>query len=200
MACNLAVTMAMAGKRIVLVDGDLRLPRVHEYFAMPNEIGLSSIIAGTSTLADALRPYDLPTASRDGQDELQQQADRRLKTARRLVVLTSGPQVPDPGELVASDRFGSIIHELQMTNVDYVIIDSPALLEVGDAAAMAARVEGLLVVTSLDKARRPVLEEAHDVLSHLPCRKLGIVMTAARVRTSHYQRRYATAVRPTASG
>jgi len=185
--CNLAVTMAMAGKKVVVVDGDLRRPRVHEYFGLPNDVGLSSVAAGDVTLAEALKTVDLPPTLRPGGDNgSRPDAAARARNARRLVVLTSGPFVPDPGELVASKRFGSIIRELQTASVDFVIVDSPALMEVGDAAAMAAQVEGLVMVVSLDKARHTTLVEARHLLAPLPCKKLGAILVRAKSGPSGY--------------
>lgn len=182
MVCNLAVTMAMAGKKIVVVEGDLRKPRVHEYFNMSNDVGLSSVAAGTASLADALRAVDLPATLRGSTDGNGPNPDAsvRITGDRRLVVLTAGPPVADPGELVASKRFGSIIRDLQKSNVDFVIVDSPALLEVGDATAMAAQVDALVMVVDLDKVTRPLLLEARESLAPLPCRKLGSVVISSK--------------------
>jgi polysaccharide biosynthesis transport protein len=187
MVCNLAVTMAMAGKKIVVVDGNLRRPRVHEYLNVSNDVGLSSVAAGTVSIGDALRAVDLPATlrgSRNGDGSVRDESVR-VTSDRRLVVLTAGPRVADPGELVASKQFGTIIRGLTATKVDFVIVDSPALLEVGDAATMASQVEGLIVVASLVRARRSTLREAQDVLAPLPCRKLGVVLVRARQERSH---------------
>ena len=90
---------------------------------------------------------------------------------RRLVVLTAGPRVASPGEVVASSRFGAVIRALQSTNVDLVIVAAPPLLECGDAAAMASRVEGLVVVVNLPSAHRSTLEQTRALLAALPCER-----------------------------
>ena len=182
MVCNLAATLAMGGKRVVVVDGDLRKPSVHDYFGLSNEVGLSSVVAGEAKLADVLRPIDLPLPVRSTWGDNGSQPSAPLSSSRthRLVVLTSGPLPPDPGELVASKRFGAIIKELKASSVDFVIVDSPALLEVGDAAAMAAQVEGLMMVVDVDKIARATLREAKDLLRPLPCHKLGAVLVRVR--------------------
>ncbi len=162
--CNLAVTLAMAGHRVVVVDADLRRPRVHEYFGITNDVGLSDVVAGTAQLADALRPIELPAPapfrrSKGGATPGQSRAASR---PHRLVVLTSGPRPPDPGELVASKRFAAVIAGLHKASVEFIIVDSPAFLKVGDAAAMAATIQGLLMVVDTDKVRRPMLQEARS--------------------------------------
>lgn len=96
-----------------------------------------------------------------------------------LRVLPSGPLPPNPGEMAASQRLGEIIHALGDT-VDIVILDTPPLLEVGDAAAMASRVDGMVFVVNMDRVRWPMLERSQAQLERFPCRKLGMVVVAAK--------------------
>lgn len=180
LACNLAVTMAMAGKRVVVVDGDLRHPTMHEYFGLDNDVGLSTVVAGTAEIAQALRPVSLPLVGQAGGDGNGSAPDAAMLADRRLVVLTAGPRVASPGEVVASSRFGAVIRALQSTNVDLVIVAAPPLLECGDAAAMASRVEGLVVVVNLPSAHRSTLEQTRALLAALPCRKIGAVATGVK--------------------
>ena len=108
-----------------------------------------------------------------------------------LRVLPSGPLPPNPGEMAASQRFGEVIGMLADT-ADLVIIDSPPLLEVGDAAAMAARADGLLFVANMAKLKWPMLERSHAQLVKFPCRRLGLVVVAAkRVHQPVHGYRYA---------
>ncbi len=188
LVCNLAATLAMAGKRVVVVDGDLRKPRVHDYFGLSNEAGLTDVIAGQAKLADVLRPIDLPSPNRGslGGDGSRPDGSPTSSRSNRLVVLTSGPLPLDPGELVASGRFGAVVKDLQNSNVDFVFVDSPALLEVGDAAAMAAQVEGLVFVVNVEKVDRPTLQEARQLLAPLPCDKLGAVLVRGKGRRGGY--------------
>ena len=185
--CNLAVTLAMAGKRVIVVDGDLRKPSVHERFGIPNHIGVTSVLAGEVELVNALRPIDVPSPflryhGRNGSEP----DSGPSPAAPRLLVLTAGPRSADPGEVVANNAFGAMIEDLKKSDADVVIIDSPALLEVGDAATMAAQVEGLIMVVDIHKVRRPALREAGFLLPTLPCRKLGAVMVKAKLGRSGY--------------
>ena len=97
----------------------------------------------------------------------------------RLFVLTSGPVPPNPAEILASKSFAAMVTALQ-DNYDMVIVDAPSLLAVGDPAAIARCVDGLMVLVDLTQAKRPLLEEAARQLSQMPCRKLGLVLVSRR--------------------
>jgi polysaccharide biosynthesis transport protein len=213
-ACNLAVSMALAGKRVVLVDADLRRPRIHDYLGIANSAGLSSVIARRAELADALVTVRLDGVgpSDDGraapglrmrdsavrvfsaagsEPGIDPRADsigsRDILRSREtgwaptadddpfLRVLPSGPLPPNPGEMVASRRFAEIVDELS-ADADLVLIDTPAMLSVGDLAPMAAKADALVFVVNTALIRRPLLERAQAQLAKLPCRKLGLVL------------------------
>jgi succinoglycan biosynthesis transport protein ExoP len=217
-ACNLAVSMALAGKRVVLVDADLRSPRVHTYVGIPNTVGLSSVIARRVSVADAVVPIVLDTSPRNN-GSLVMTSERttgaqtvsaamssvRVRTGSAadpglppdwlwpegpdatpiLRVLTSGPLPPNPGEIVASRRCGEIIAELA-ADADIVLVDAPAMLPVGDTAALAGSVDALVYVVNTDKVRQPALKQAHSQLAHLSCRKLGIIEIADKKGHGYY--------------
>ena len=106
--------------------------------------------------------------------------------AGSLQVLTSGPLPPDPGEFIASKRMSSVLEQLHQREVDYVLIDAPPLLVVGDAGALASSVDGLVLLASIGKARRPILRNVRDALNSLPCRKIGVVVVGERVEHRQY--------------
>lgn len=207
--CNLAVSMALAGKRVILVDADLRSPRVHAYMGVPNSVGVSSVMARRVDVAHAVIPVVL-NASADHNGSLVMTAEVATGTVVRrgggtagpengaggapaqtgpwqwpagsdeapvLRVLPSGPLPPNPGEMIASRRFGEILAELS-AEADLVLIDAPAMLPVGDAAAMAPWVDAMVYVVNATKVRRPSLRQARMQLAHLPCRKLGLIEVA----------------------
>jgi len=135
---------------------------------------------------DGLDRYRRSTVLTAQRDSAQHLLVERVKGNRRLVVLPAGPRVPDPGELVASQRFGDILRELRSATVDLVIVDSPALMEVGDAAAMAAQIEALVMIVDLDMAHHSTLVEMRHLLAPLPCKKLGAILVKTKGRTSGY--------------
>jgi Mrp family chromosome partitioning ATPase len=101
-------------------------------------------------------------------------------------VLTSGPKPPNPGEIVSSKRMSAIVTELKK-EADIVLVDSPALLAVGDTAALAGKVDGVLFLIDMAVVKRPMLEEAADLLGKLPCRKLGVVVMRQHGAGSEYR-------------
>jgi Mrp family chromosome partitioning ATPase len=184
--CNLAVTLARAGKQVIVVDADLRNPRVHKVFEMTNAIGLSSVALGMTGLKEALRLFEesgevrVRTAKPDGRSSALARWEGSLR------VLTSGPIPPNPGEVVASRRVQELLTSIAELGADYVLVDTPPLLAFGDAAALAPSVDGLIMVVNMKKARRPVLEDGREILDSLPCRKVGLVVTGEKIEDSHY--------------
>lgn len=173
--CNLAVTLARAGKNVVVVDADLRRPRVHTLFRLQNRIGVSTVVTGQSTLEESLQR--IPGAPEQGMQ------------VGSLGILTSGPVPPNPGELVASRRLTAVIATLA-DQADVVLVDSAPLLVVGDAAALAGSVQGLILVARLGTVTKAMLREASEFLATLPSRKLGTVITAVSSEASAYRYRY----------
>jgi Mrp family chromosome partitioning ATPase/capsular polysaccharide biosynthesis protein len=213
--CNLAVSLALAGKSVVLVDADLRSPRVHAYLGVPNVVGVSSVLARRIDVDDALTSLVLEPRPRQngalvmtakvvvrasqagspsakgpggGEEGATQWAGEPGGTSV-LRVLPSGPIPPNPGEMVASQRFGEIIEHLRGL-ADIILVDAPAMLPVGDTAAVARTVDGLVYVVNPDRVRRPVLQQARSQLSHLPCALLGIIEIAARKGQGQYSGYY----------
>jgi Mrp family chromosome partitioning ATPase len=94
----------------------------------------------------------------------------------KLVLLPSGPLPPNPGEIVGSQQFGKLLREL-CEESDYVLVDAPPMFAVGDAAAMASWVDGLLVVLHLDDTTAETLKRVEDFFTRTPAKALGIVVT-----------------------
>ncbi len=208
--CNLAITLAMGGRRVVLVDGDLRRPRVHKYLGLSNAFGLSSVVAGKVPLVEALQRYNLPPLdwNQNGNGHRGNGSSSAAATAgngtgsgsavgigdaaRALYVLTAGPLPPNPGEVIASKRFEAIVAELKGSKVDFVLIDTPAFMSVSDAAAIAPRVDGIFVLVNMDGATRPMLTEAREFLDQLPTRKLGVIVVREKLKRAGYYHSYYT--------
>lgn len=201
-ACNLAVSLALAGVRVVLVDGDLRVPRVHEYLGLPNDRGVTSVVTGRHSLQEALQHVDVsvartaalaaaagaaPEAARSAADDAGAGEAGPAADAAALAdvtgngegvplsVLTRGPRAPNPGEVVASRRFAEMIGGYA-GSAELVIVDTPAFLVVGDASAIARTVDGILYVCNPTVVKRPTLEAAAERLAHLPAPLLGAVV------------------------
>jgi len=181
---NLAVSMAMAGKKIIVVDADLRRPRLHRYFGLENSRGLSTVATGQDELLSALQPMAVePTLKGLPTDFRTWAAGTDARS--RLYVLTSGPIPPNPGEIVASRRFEAVLEELA-GECDLLLIDSPAMLAVGDTSAIAAKVDGLVFLVDMQAVKRPQLQTAADQLHRLPVRKLGCVVRMEGIKGGRY--------------
>jgi len=182
---NLAVTLVRAGKRVILLEADLRRPKLHRYFEVPAAPGLSDVVAGRVPLADALRSVPLQPVD----------APQALETAAigmgELVLLTAGTLPPNPGEIVTSRRMRSLVEELERS-ADIVLVDSPPFFAVGDAVALADKVDGLLLVVRMEHVTKVMLKDAATLLRSLPCRRLGIAATNFGAAGTPYHYRYQT--------
>jgi succinoglycan biosynthesis transport protein ExoP len=153
LAANLAVSMAQSGKKVVLLDADFRKPRVHQIFGVSSTVGLASVIAGTASLKDAV----LPTA------------------VAGMWVMPCGPRPENPAELLSSPAFQHLLDALRK-DFDFVLVDTPPLLAVSDPSAVAARVDGVLLVVRFSKYARPNARRAKDLLTSLQANVLGVVV------------------------
>lgn len=155
-AANLAVTLARAGKHVVLVDCDLRRPRAHQFFGLDNTVGLTTVILGTTPLDQALqRVPDLPG----------------------LFVLTSGPKPPNPAELLSSDITRSKL-EVLARSADHVILDSPPLLPVADSVILAGYCDASLLVVKARHANRRSVNRSIELLEQVEAPLLGLVLNS----------------------
>jgi capsular exopolysaccharide synthesis family protein len=163
LAANLACAIATSGKKCLLIDADLRRPRVHNLFGVPNTLGVSSVIR------DGM---DIP-------DVVQQTAITNLS------VMTVGPRVDNPAELLLSPRFTELVEMLRQ-QYEFVIIDTPPVLAVTDPAAVAAHVDGVVLVVRITKRSRPHAKRACETLDLIGARVLGVVVNGVGEGTSGY--------------
>jgi len=182
---NLAATLALAEQNVVLVDGDMRKPSLHTFFGLDNEVGLSTLLTGQSALPETVKHVPLVQAGRGGDGSGPDVA--AYAASASLDVLTGGPQPPNSGELIASRSFADLVRELEQ-KYSLVLIDSPAMLAVGDVAALSATIDGVIMVVDFERVKRPTLREGADLLGPLPCKKLGVIAAREHVRHSEYYR------------
>ena len=166
-AANLAVALARGGRSVVLIDADLRSPRLHELFDLPEKPGLTDLELGDAELDEALREVQiLDTSERGGRE------------AGTLEVLTAGDALHDPDELGAEAAVARVLREVR-SRADFILVDAAPLLRVGDAVALSPHVDGLLVVVRLQSLRSATLDELERALASTPTAKLGVIVTGA---------------------
>jgi Mrp family chromosome partitioning ATPase/capsular polysaccharide biosynthesis protein len=178
-AANLAVALARAGRHVGLVDLDLRRPTLHELFKVDQAPGLTEVSLGRLDLESALHTIDVvPIEERRANGAAYVEASRR--TSGVLELLTTGPLPPNAGEFVGSRTLTDLLLQLRQ-QVDFLLLDTPPLLPVGDAISLSKNVDGLVVLTRLDLLRRPTLSELGRVLGISRAPSLGFVLTSAQI-------------------
>lgn len=160
-AINIALALAEADNRVVIVDGDMRRPMVHKYLDVIGQVGFSTVLSGAATMDDALQ-------------------ETRF---RGVSVLASGAIPPNPSELLGSQTARKLLAELR-ARFDYVIVDSTPLLAVTDAAILAAGADGALVMARFGQTKRDQLTHAVASLKSVDTPPLGVVFTMVPVRGS----------------
>jgi len=178
-AINLALSLAISGARVALVDTDLRNPQMHRYLGLDNRIGLSSLLAGGARVEDSIKVCKTSTFLPLQEDEgLQTGANQSLM--KDFLCLTSGPLPPNPAELLASPRMIEILQSVT-TLTDYVIIDSAPLLLVADAVPLASRVDGVIVVSRAGSTTTEQARQVRGMLEKIGARLVGVVMSDAKL-------------------
>jgi polysaccharide biosynthesis transport protein len=162
-ACLLATTMAQAGQKVILIDCDLRRPRIHRVFGINNDFGVTSVMIDPNAIAEAARSTEVPNLS----------------------VMTAGPLPPNPAELLQSEAFGKLLERLSQ-RYDRVIIDSPPVVPVTDAAVLSTRCDGSVLVVRASKTTREVARRGARSLSDVGGRVLGVVLNAVDLEARHY--------------
>jgi len=180
---NLAVALARTGQRVVLVDLDLRRPFLHKFFDLDSP-GITQVALGHISLEEALVPVAIADARQRWKANGNGNGNGHGAVKGILEVLPSGPIPPDPGEFVGTAVLSEILEELRM-RADFVLIDAPPVLHVGDAMALSTKVDGILVVTRMQVVRRHMLNELARQLANAPTPVLGFVVTAADEEESY---------------
>lgn len=155
---NLAVVMARAGAKVVVIDCDLRRPRLHEVFGVPNDIGFTSVFQGQVPLSGALQA---------------------IPGERNLRVLPSGPLPPNPSELLGSRRTAGILASLKAQGA-LVLLDCPPIMPVTDAAALSAWVDTTIIVVSYGTTTKRQLQRSVELLRQVDAPLVGTVLNRAQ--------------------
>ena len=160
---NLGVVIAQTGKRVLLVDADLRNPSLYRNLDIDNKEGLSTMFLKNETMDKYIRQY----------------------AVNNLFILPSGPPPPNPSEVLASERMKQFIAQAK-EKFDFIVFDSPPLLPVTDAAVLSKICDGTVLVV---RSSKTVIEAAHRVktiLENLKVNILGVVITDVDQRKEHY--------------
>jgi succinoglycan biosynthesis transport protein ExoP len=162
-ACCVATAMAQAGQRVLLVDCDMRRPQIHRVFGKKTELGVSSTLLELDSLKDAVVPTDIPNLS----------------------ILPCGPIPPNPSELLHSAAFEKLL-EVLLTQYDRIIIDSPPIGPVTDAAILSTRVDGTIFVVRAYSTSRDLADRALRALRSVGGRVIGVVLNDVDLSRSEY--------------
>ena len=168
---NLAVALARAGRRVVLIDLDFRRPSLHRYFDATGHAGLTQVLLKHADLDDALVP--VPIVDQEGDA-----TSGNGSVAGLLELLTVGPIPPNPAELIRSHALSELLAEVER-RADVVLIDSPPMIGLSDTVSLSAKVDAMLLVVRLSDLRRAVLEETARLLENARVVKLGFVVTGS---------------------
>ncbi len=152
-AVNTAVSVAQTGARVILVDADMRRPRMHKIFKCANEKGLSSVLEGHCSLQDAISETNI----------------------KNLFLLSSGPIRPNPGELILSPRFKEVLESLKK-DFDLVVLDSPPLSNVSDGRILASVSDAAILVVKAFSTSRYIASRAVQHLAQAQVRIAGVVL------------------------
>jgi len=165
---NLGVAMANAGSRVLILDCDMRRPRIHKIFGLDRKIGVSSILVGTGNDKDAIVP----------------------SSVENLDILPVGPIPPNPSEIIGSKKMDLLLNALKK-QYDRVLIDSPPISAVTDAVILAQMADSLLLVVRAGETPRQIIQHALAQVRNVNANILGAILNAVSVgRDSYYYYQY----------
>jgi succinoglycan biosynthesis transport protein ExoP len=172
-ATNTAISLAQTGAKVLIIDADMRRPRLHSVFNIANGEGLSTLLSSESTDADIARVV-------------------KTDDGTQLSLLTSGPIPPNPAELIGSDQMANLLKKLQ-NHYTHVVIDSPPITSFTDGVLIASMVDGVILVVHSGKSSRQVVKRSRQLLQDVGARILGVVLNNVNLRSQdnyHYYQTY----------
>jgi capsular exopolysaccharide synthesis family protein len=150
---NLALTLADLGRRVTVVEADLRQPKIVRYLGLVAGVGLTNVLAGTANVEEVSQGF--------GEGD--------------LFIIPAGPIPPNPGELLASANMSSLLDKLRSEN-DYVLVDAPPLLPVADSSGLAVHTDGVLLSVRYGSTRKDQLDQAGQTLARVGAKTLGVIL------------------------
>ena len=168
-AINLAISMArdMDKKKILLIDADLRRPRISKYLGIPSGLGFSEIISNGTNADDALLNIGI----------------------ENLTFLPAGKPPQNPAELLGSGKVKNLLSLLK-TKYDYIIIDAPPIIPVTDAGVIGAQTDGVVMVLQANRTHRGVIKQSESLLKQAQTKILGYILTNVQYHIPAYIYRY----------
>jgi len=164
-ATNTAISLAQTGARVLILDGDMRLPRLHGIFGIENGVGLSTILASDF-------------------DEESAMAAIKQNEKTKLFILPSGPIPPNPAELLGSEHMSRLLAFLQ-TRFTHVVIDSPPIASFTDGVLIASMVDGVILVVHAGKSSRQVVRRSRLLLQEIGAKVFGVVLNNVNLDEKH---------------
>jgi capsular exopolysaccharide synthesis family protein len=162
-AINLGIAMAQSGQKVLIIDTDMRRPRLHKAFGVPNDVGVSSLVVGEGKLEDAIKTTEVPG----------------------MFLLPCGPVPPNPAELLHTRAFAELLETLD-GKFDRVILDSPPVGAVADAVVLATQVNGVVLVLKAGVTHRDVAKRTVRALNDVKAMMLGAVLNDVNLDRSRY--------------
>ncbi len=156
---NLAITMAQMGSRVLIVDADLRRPTMHSLFKIERQIGLSNALLGNYTLDEVIKPTGI----------------------KNLDIITAGDIPPNPSELLSSNAMRKALTLLQQ-RYDLILLDSPPVIAVTDAAVLATRTDAMLLVVSSGYVSRKEVDRAIQLLGNVRANLIGVLLNGLDIK------------------
>jgi len=173
-ATNTAISLAQTGATVLIVDADMRRPRIHSVFNIENGEGLSTLLSSELTDSNILRVV-------------------KVDEGTQLNILTSGPIPPNPAELIGSDQMANLLKKLQ-NHYTHVVVDSPPITSFTDGVLIASMVDGVILVVHSGKSSRQIVRRSKQLLHDVGARILGVVLNNVNLRSQdnyyHYQSYY----------
>jgi capsular exopolysaccharide synthesis family protein len=173
-ATNTAISLAQTGAKVLLIDADMRRPRLHSVFNLENGVGLSTLLSSETMEAEALNAV-------------------KFEPGTKLNLLTSGPIPPNPAELIGSEQMAQLLKIFQ-NNFTHVVVDSPPIASFTDGVLIASMVDGVILVVHSGQVSRQVVRHTRQLLIDVGAKIFGVVLNNVNLKSQdryyYYQSYY----------